>query len=110
MLKIEIEGINELKKNLNDMENKIKETDGEKVKISELLNPDFMQKYTEFSDFDEMIEMSEFDEETFSENFEEITETDEWNNYITDTTKFKDWEEMLNTAGVDLISSRLGFS
>jgi len=109
-LKIEIEGIDKVKKDLEDLKNNIEEIDGEQVKISELLNPEFMQKYTEFSNFDEMVEMSEFEEDTFDENFEEIIESDEWNDHVTDTTKFKDWEEMISTAGVELISRRLGFN
>jgi predicted nucleic acid-binding Zn-ribbon protein len=108
-MKIEIEGLDKVKKNLEDLKKNIEETDEEKVKIDELLNPDFMQKHSEFSDFDEMVELSEFDEDAFNENFDEITATDEWDDYVTDKTKFKDWEKMLNTAAVELISSRLGF-
>lgn len=108
-MKIEINGLDKIKKNLEDLKNNIEENDEVKVNIVELLNPDFMQKHSEFSDFDEMIEMSEFDEENFDENFDEITESDEWNDYVTDRTKFKDWEEMMNIAGIELISSKLGF-
>lgn len=106
ILKIEIEGLDKIKKNLEDLKKNVEETDGERVRLDELLNSDFMQENTEFSDFVEMIEMSEFNDE----DFEEVIETEEWNDYVTDTTKFKDWEEMLNTAAAEKVSKKLGFN
>lgn len=108
-MKIDIEGFDKLKKNLDDIKSNINENYEQKVDIVELLSPDFMQKHSQFSNFDEMVELSEFDEESFDEDFDEITASDEWNDYVTDRTKFKDWEEMMNIAGIELISSKLGF-
>lgn len=105
---IKIEGLDKIKKDLEELQNKIKEHEDEFVPLTELLKPEFMQKYTEFSDFDEMLESGEFVVES-QEDLEKLLSSTQWDNYVVDITKFKGWDEMLQTANKERISKNLGF-
>lgn len=72
----------------------------------ELLTTSFMNKYTNFSEFDEMIGCSGFKIENEIE-FEDIICTDPWNSFIDSNTQFKDWSEMLKTSVLERATMKL---
>lgn len=103
-----IEGIDELQKQLQQMERAVKELDGtHEVSFSELFTLAFMQKYTQYSTFDELLEAGGFHVET-QEDFEAIPDA-LFDAHIASVTKFNTWEEMLGQATEDYISKKMGF-
>lgn len=108
-MKMEIEGLDKLQKEIEDLKKNIEEHEEETVSLDELLNQEFMQKYTQFSDFDEMIDSSKFEIET-QDDFDDLFENEDWDDYVIDTTKFKDWEEMMQTAETERLEKILGFN
>ena len=103
-----ISGFDDLQKELKRLQSAAHELDGiHEVPFSELFVPVFMQKYTTFSSFDELLEAGGFHAET-SEEFEAIPDTP-FDEHIARTTKFHDWQEMLDTATEEYVTRKLGF-
>jgi hypothetical protein len=67
---------------------------------------DFMKKTTQFSSFDEMLKASGFVVKSMAD-FTKIPAT-EWSKFIVNQTKFKNWDEMLDTAIQEWTSRQLG--
>jgi len=72
----------------------------------ELLIPEFMEKYSKFSNFDKMIKFSSFKIDNEIE-FRDATDTIEWNDYIDNNSDFKNWNEMLRTAVLERATRKL---
>jgi hypothetical protein len=72
----------------------------------ELLNSDFMQKYTDFKSFDMMIESSNFKMENEIE-FGDVTDTAEWDEYVNRNTEFKNWKDMLRKSVLERATRKL---
>jgi len=99
----------EIKKRLHKLQKNFENVKKDEFKLSpiniefiknRLLIPDFMMKYTNFSDFNEMINSSEFTILNEFE-FEKITLDSKWDLYIAKTTSFNSWQEMINQAVLD---------
>lgn len=104
-IKIDTSGV---EKKLKDLENKARKLEqGTNISFEEMFNPQFMMKYTQFSNFDEMLNKSGFKVET-KEDFEAIDDS-EWDEYVQKTTQFTNWQEMLNEAGALWAAKQLGF-
>ncbi len=105
----------QLKKRMENLHKNIDEMKGDKFRISEinldyikkeLLNPDFMEKNTDFPSFEAMIQSGSFKVENEIE-FEDITNTIKWNKHIVKNTSFKSWKEMLRIAVLERATSKL---
>jgi len=72
----------------------------------ELLTPDFMEKHTDFTTFDKMVESSDFKIDNEIE-FKDATETVEWNDHVMKSSNFKNWKEMLRTSVIERASRKL---
>lgn len=103
-----IDGLDELQDQLSRMEQGAREL-GEKTHLTfaELFPDSFIQKYTPYSSIDDLFRSGGFDAES-QEAFEAIPESD-LDNHISSTTKFKSWNDMLETATDQYISKTLGF-
>lgn len=102
-----ITGLKEFQKKLEDLERKAEVLNGEhKVPFSELFNSYFMQRYTNFSTMEELIEAGGFKIES-AEDFNAIPDQ-EWDIYIAQTTKFPNWQEMMEKAGTEWAKRQLG--
>ncbi|MFW6027153.1 MAG: hypothetical protein ACOCRX_12530 [Candidatus Woesearchaeota archaeon] len=108
MFDFEMEGFDELQKNLKKLQNKAEELDGRNnIPFDELFNNNFMRRYTNYNSIDEMIEESNFKVET-EEDFKKISE-DDWDEFIKKNTKFDNWQQMINKAGEEWVAKKLGF-
>ncbi|UDM79587.1 hypothetical protein [Vagococcus fluvialis] len=100
-----INGLDELKKNLEELGNNVKSLDGtHSVPFDELFLPSFMVNNTDFSNIDEFVNKSGFD---FS-NMESISE-EELNEFVTNNTSFDSWDSMKVKATEEWTSKKLGF-
>ena len=63
-----------------------------------------MRKYTSFSSIDELLSAGGFNSEDLENN-----PTNEFDKHIEATTKFKNWENMLDEATSQYIENKLGF-
>lgn len=105
---IKIKGLDKLEKQLKQMQKGARELERTKqVSFGELFTASFMKKYTSFSTMDELLKAGGFNVES-QEDFEAIPDA-EFDKHIAATTKFKNWEEMLNEATSHYVSKKLGF-
>jgi hypothetical protein len=104
-----------LKKRLDNIHKDIDVMKDNKFRLSEvnldyikkeLLTTDFMEKYTNFKNFEEMIKSSGFKIENEIE-FKDATETLKWNEHIVKNSNFKNWKEMLRTSVIERASRKL---
>jgi hypothetical protein len=104
-----------LKKRLDNIHKDIDVMKDNKFRLSEvnldyikkeLLTPNFMEKHTNFTNFDEMIKSSGFKIENEIE-FKDATETLKWNEHVVENSKFKNWKEMLRTSVIERASRKL---
>lgn len=103
MLKVKVSGLNELKKQLKQLEKASKELSQTKqVSFKELFPRSFMEKYTSFSSMDELVDAGFGDLD-----FESIPD-DEFDKHISATTKFDNWDEMLGEASSQYAMRKLG--
>lgn len=106
--KFDDSGIKKLQKELKQMQRAAKELEGtHEVPFSDLFTSEFMRKYTPYDSIDALLEAGGFHAET-SEEFDAIPE-DLFDKHIATTTRFRSWQEMLDTATEQYISRKLGF-
>lgn len=100
----EITGLEELEKQLSQLERNAKRFDGEHtVSFDDLFTPSFMLKYTSFDSIDEFVESSGFDFQNQEENDE--SSLDE---FVRENTSFDDWHSMQEKAAELWALKRLG--
>lgn len=75
----------------------------ETITLGELLTKDFINRCTDFSDFDHMISISGF--KTMNNSFADIFISEEWDEFVNRTTEFKGWNEMIKEAVLSYILS-----
>jgi len=103
-----LKGFDKLEKQLKQMEKNAEEVSRiENISFSELFTTSFMRKYTSFSSMDELLSAGGFNIES-PEDFENDP-TDEFDKHIAATTKFNNWENMLDEATSQYIENNLGF-
>ena len=100
-VKFELHGMDELKKKLEEAAKSISGP----VSFSELFPTDFMNHYTNFSSFDELLTNGGFKVES-QEDFRAIPD-DLFDEHIAQTTKFENWEEMKQCAGTEYAKKNL---
>ena len=84
----------------NELDKKLESLSGN-VPLDELLNSNFMRKYTQFQTAQEFADTSSFD---FS-NIESINSND-LDKFVSAHTKFSSCQEMLNHAGAEWIQNQ----
>lgn len=101
-------GFDELQKNLNNMQKAAKELENTKtVALDDLFVSSFMQKYTNFSNFDEFLKAGNFIVNS-TEDFKAISDF-EMDTHVSETTKFSSWQDMIDEAKSEYIARKLGF-
>ncbi|WP_230432501.1 hypothetical protein [Plesiomonas shigelloides] len=89
-----------LNDNFKQLENNIKDMDGtHEVKLTELINKEFLLACSNFSSLGELIEAAGYKVES-QEDFEAIPD-DQWNEFIMTNTKYSSWEEMQEAATIE---------
>lgn len=108
-MKFEIKGLDNLNRQLGEMQRKSEEASGiESVPIEELLSTSFMSTHTNFDSFTEMVEKSG-NEPTTDEEWSTLLASKEWDTFISKNTLFQGWEALLAEAAKERIIQQLGF-
>lgn len=108
MFKIETSGFGEFDKQLKKMVRNAKELEKTKsVSLDELFTKAFMKKFTKFNSFDAFLTAGNFVVNS-QKDFEAIPDAD-MDKHVASTTKFKNWQEMFDTAGSEYSFKKLGF-
>jgi hypothetical protein len=103
-----ITGLKEFQKKLEGLEGKADALHGEhEVPFTELFNTSFMQRYTNYATMDALIDAGGFKVESM-DDFKNIPDQ-EWDEHIARTTRFANWQEMMDKAGVEWTEKKLGF-
>ena len=107
-MSFKIKGFDKLEKQLNQMQKAAEElSNTNTVSFDKLFTCSFMNKYTNFSNFDDLLYAGNFIVNS-QEDFEAIPDK-EFDIHISSCTKFSTWEEMLNKATELYVSKKLGF-
>lgn len=102
-----ITGLDELEKDLKQMEKRTKElSKTTEIQFSELFTDSFMNKHTSYSSIDELLNAGGFDAKT-SEDFDKIP-TEKLDQFVSKVTSFSTWEEMLDEAISEYVLTKLG--
>jgi len=78
----------------------------QQVSFPELFTPSFIQSYTQFPSFELMLEASGFSVESAEDSL--ASPETEWDQFISQTTQFSNWQEMQKTAAAELMKKKLG--
>lgn len=97
----------ELEQIFERAEEPAKELDGTQISFDELFSTSFMQKYTSFSSFKELLDAGGFRSESPEDLH--ILSGDEFDRHISVTTQFKNWKEMGDAAAAYYFTENLGF-
>ena len=102
-----ITGLKEFQKKLEDLERKANALHGEhEVPFTKLFNASFMQRYTNYATMEALIEAGGFKVET-TDDFKAIPDQ-EWDEHIAKTTRFANWQEMMEQASAEWAKKQLG--
>lgn len=97
-----IHGFDQLEK----LQRRIEDLDGtHNVPFDEAFSPDFMVEFTDFSSIDEMLQASGYKADT-PEDFAAIPD-DDWDAFVSRSTRFATWEDMRAAAGERWVQKRL---
>lgn len=104
MASFKISGMDDLQKDLERLSQNAQRMSGNhKVPFSELFTVSFMRKYTHSLSLDDLLKAG-----GFQTDLDDIPEH-KLDVYIRKVTKFKSWEDMLDTAVEEYIDRQLGF-
>lgn len=104
---VEIEGFDGIQKSLEDMAKEIEKLEDKlDVSFDNLFDESFMQKYTSYKTWNELLSKSGFGVKN-NEDFKKIPNK-KLNRYIRKVTSFKSWEDMLNKATEIYMYERIG--
>ena len=108
MAKMEIKGLSDFQKSLNDYQKKVeKVTAQSQVSFDELFIPSFMKKYTNFESLDELFKKGNFIVNN-QEDYEKIPEKI-LDKHVASNSIFSTWQEMLKKAGEEYLERALSF-
>jgi len=99
----EIEGLDEVQKNIEKLQKKVKKVGRKQnVKLVELLPDSFIKKHSNYNSLESMIDSSPKEI-----NSEKDLESEEWNKFIKENSKFNSWEEMLQVAHAEWVKKEI---
>lgn len=106
MAKFEVDGFDDLQKELKRMQRNVEElAETKEISFGKLFNKKFMAKHTRFRDIDELFKAGGFKVES-EDDFDKISE-EKLDNHIAATTEFSSWEEMMYEAYEEYASKKL---
>lgn len=106
-MSFKITGLKEAQQKLKELSDNAKKLDGQSVPLSEVLTDAFVSENSSFISFDKLIEASGFKVESQTD-FEAIPDK-EWDEFILANTRFENWQEMIDAAGLLHAKKQLGF-
>lgn len=103
---IKITSFDNFERELEKLQNMFEKVEGTRsIPMDEILNPEFMIRFTIFSSLDDLIEKSGYTVET-EEDFERIPDK-EWDEFISAHTQFSSWQDMLDLAANEYFQQQL---
>ena len=105
MIKVKINGLQELQNKLKKLEKNIENYKVQQISLSELLNDSFLSKYTNFKklgDLGKGISLNLSKLESFKEK-----EKKELDTYIKSNSKFESWQKMIDKAIAEVASKQI---
>lgn len=97
-----------LKKELEKFEKQASDlSKGHETTLDNILNNDFIAKYTDFTDFDTFIENSPLKGHT-SETLSEVSD-ESLDKFASTHSQFDNWDDLYTRAGEEYIAKYLGF-
>jgi len=78
----------------------------EEIPIEDIFDATFIQEYTDFEDFDEMVASSPSEADSAAEL--ELVPDGTWDTFVAETTMFADEEDMVFTARDHWVEEQLG--
>ncbi|MBQ8824168.1 MAG: hypothetical protein IJZ64_02945 [Ruminococcus sp.] len=106
MMGIKITGLNKIQKDLNNLQRNAERLSKKKsLSFNELFTSKFMRRNTKFSSIDALLNDCGYGQLS-QEEFKSIPQK-ELDVKISERTKFNSWQEMLNAAGAEYVSSQL---
>lgn len=97
-IKIDMSGLEKLKKNVDELSR------GISVKWTDLYDAEFMQKHTQSTDFASFVAASGFKAETVEEL--KAIPDEPWDEYVRTNSDFSSWEEMQYAAGKENLAKQ----
>lgn len=108
MAKMRFDGFKELQRDLKRMEQNARKLEGKhEIPLVDLCNPAFMRRYTGFSSISELFQAGGFRAAADAE-FSSIPR-EELDAHIARTTKFQNWDELLDKAVSEYVRNQMGF-
>lgn len=99
-MSVEIEGLEDLKEELQGLAERLEQAGGE-LPMTVLFTDNFMKSFTEFTSLEEFFDESPWRVES-DDDFEAIP-ADEFDAYVDKHTDFDSWDAMLRAAGREYI-------
>jgi len=105
-MKFDSKGFDKLKKDLDKLQRRSRELEGENsIPFEELFNPSFLSKCTKFSSVDDMFKKSGFTVNN-QDDFKKIPD-DKWDKFIAENSQFNSWQDMLDKASKEWMENKL---
>jgi len=102
--------LSDLTNHLKQMQKTARELDGpQRITFKDLFPVSFMAMHTKLTSISDWFNAYEPFADTPDDKFDEMISTKEFNTYITNTTDFHSWEDMVDAATSEYISKKLGF-
>lgn len=102
LMGIKVKGLDALQRELKRMADKAKELEGEHtVPLSKLLTPEFLASISTYNSYEEFMEMLGIES---NEDLEDMDDS-ELNLKVSEISQFDTWQDLLNAATEEYISS-----
>lgn len=108
-MEIRIEGLDQLRRKLDDLERRARNLSGEhNVSFDEIFPPPFMRRHTQYQTIQEMLDASPWKVRSQAD-FAAIPDAP-WDEFVRKSTQFRSWKEMQETAAEEYFVRRLGLA
>ena len=108
--KIEIKGLDEMRRKLDRLKRNLKAVDGvHSVPSEELLTPAFLRAHSRFDSFEALVRGGDFvqpGDQLTAEKFRAIPDK-AWDQWIAKATDFRDWKQMQEAAGAEYLKRKV---
>lgn len=102
-----VEGLDATVRKLEGLETQLQAIDGQhQIPLANLLTPEFIQRHTDYSSLDQWIDAGGLKIKS-ADDFKNIP-TDQWDAFVGKSTKFPDWNTMLQAATKEWLTKRIG--
>ena len=102
--------LSDLTNQLKQMQKAARELDGpQQIRFKDLFPASFMTTHTKFNSISDWFNSYEPFVDIPDDEFDELVASEGFSAYVTETTNFHNWEDMVKEATSEYISKKLGF-